>query len=31
MSFESSAEELEQQLCSVHCRQWFSFFRIRDV
>jgi len=31
MSFDSSAEELEQQLCSVHCRQCFSFFRIRDV
>jgi len=30
-SFESSAEELEQQLCSVHCRQLFSFCKIRDI
>jgi len=31
MSFNSNAKELEQQLCSVHCRQCFSFFRIRDA
>ena len=30
-SFDSSAEELEQQLCSVHCRKWFSFCRIWNV
>jgi len=26
MSFDSSAEELEKQLCSVHCRVMFFIF-----